>query len=207
MTKIKEEAIENFKKSLEVSKELKQEVENEPDNQPDSGFKITLINGVSKEVVITEWIISALTAIETENDLKDAVIAEWLFGALNNLCETNKNNFYKYSKIKGILKTKDYENVELANEELRLALDVLNKEDNKSIEELVSNEIKSSLEPIYKTLYDLKSRIDTYKEDTDNRITNSVLHIEDSIKRNTYDINSVKVNTDVLIQYVQDMIK
>ena len=59
MTKIKEEAIENFKKSLEVSKELKQEVENEPDNQPDSGLKITLINGVSKEVVLTEWIISA----------------------------------------------------------------------------------------------------------------------------------------------------
>lgn len=207
MTKIKEEAIENFKKSLEVSKELKQEVENEPDNQPDSGFKIALINGASKEIVITEWIISALMSVETENDLKDAVIAEWLFGALNNLCETNKNNFYKYSKIKGILKTKDYENVELANEELRLALDVLNKEDNKSIEELISNEIKSSLEPIYKTLYDLKSRIDTYKEDTDNRINNSVLHIEDSIKRNTYDINSVKVNTDVLIQYVQDMIK
>ena len=54
MTKNKEEAIENFKKSLEVSKQLKQEMESEPDSQPDSGFKSAIINGAIKEIILTE---------------------------------------------------------------------------------------------------------------------------------------------------------
>lgn len=200
MTKHKENAIENFKKSLEVSKQLKQEAENIPDSQPDSGLKSAIINGANKEIILTEWIISALTAVKTESDLKDAVISAWLFDALNDLCNITKDYMVKFNKIKGVLKTKDYDNVELAAKELSQALDILREEEYKSItnnenkitldnelKEFISNEINSGLMVLHN---EMCTKISTLRIDIEDRIDNAVFHLENIINKGFDNINS-----------------
>ena len=200
MTKNKEEAIENFKKSLEVSKQLKQEMESEPDSQPDSGFKSAIINGAIKEIILTEWIISALTVVETGSKLKDVVISEWLFSGLNDLCNITKDYMYKYSKIKGVLKTKDYDNVELASEELRQAFEILRKEEYKNktnnenkitldneLKEFISNEINSGLMVLHN---EMCTKISNLRIDIEDRIDNAVFHLENIINKGFDNINS-----------------
>ena len=191
MTKNKEEAIESFKNLLDTSIQIKQKIE----NLAESEMKEKMINGAIKESIITEWIISALMAVETESDLKDAIVLQWLFKSLNDVTIANRdmtieltnNTVKQLSKLKGVVKTKNYQNIELANEELRLASENERKEDNKSIEELVSNEIKSGLMVLHN---EMSTKIVNLRVDIEDRIDNAVFHLENIINKGFDNINS-----------------
>ena len=204
MTKNKEESIESFKNLLDTSIEIKQKIE----NLAESEMKEKMINGTVKELIITEWIISALTAVETESELKDAIILHWLFKSLNDLTIANRdmaveltnNTVKQLSKLKGVVKTKDYQNIELANEELRLASENERKDDNvgisnnenkitldNTLKEFISNEINSGLMVLHNEMYD---KISDLRTDIEDRIDNAVFHLQNIINKGFDNINS-----------------
>ena len=204
MTKNKENAIESFKNLLDTSIEIKQKIE----NLAESEMKEKMINGTVKELIITEWIISALTAVETENDLKDAIILQWLFKSLNDLTIANRdmtveltnNTVKQLSKLKGVVKTKDYQNIELTNEELRLASENERKDDSvgisnnenkitldSTLKEFISNEINSGLMSLHNEMHD---KISNLRVDIEDRIDNAVFHLENIINKGFDNINS-----------------
>ena len=204
MTKNKENAIESFKNLLDTSIEIKQKIE----NLAESEMKEKMINGTVKELIITEWIISALTAVETENDLKDAIILQWLFKSLNDLTIANRdmtveltnNTVKQLSKLKGVVKTQDYQNIELTNEELRLASENERKDDSvgisnnenkitldSTLKEFISNEINSGLMSLHNEMHD---KISNLRVDIEDRIDNAVFHLENIINKGFDNINS-----------------
>ena len=204
MTKNKEESIESFKNLLDTSIEIKQKIE----NLAESEMKEKMINGTVKELIITEWIISALTAVETESELKDAIILHWLFKSLNDLTIANRdmaveltnNTVKQLSKLKGVVKTKDYQNIELANEELRLASENERKDDNvgisnnenkitldSTLKEFISNEINSGLMSLHN---EMRNKISDLRTDIEDRINNAVFHLENIINKGFDNINS-----------------
>ena len=204
MTKNKEESIESFKNLLDTSIEIKQKIE----NLAESEMKEKMINGTVKELIITEWIISALTAVETESELKDAIILQWLFKSLNDLTIANRdmaveltnNTVKQLSKLKGVVKTKDYQNIELANEELRLASENERKDDNvgisnnenkitldSTLKEFISNEINSGLMSLHNEMH---NKISDLRTDIEDRINNAVFHLENIINKGFDNINS-----------------
>ena len=204
MTKNKENAIESFKNLLDTSIEIKQKIE----NLAESEMKEKMINGTVKELIITEWIISALTAVETESELKDAIILHWLFKSLNDLTIANRdmaveltnNTVKQLSKLKGVVKTKDYQNIELTNEELRLASENERKDDSvgisnnenkitldSTLKEFISNEINSGLMSLHNEMHD---KISNLRVDIEDRIDNAVFHLENIINKGFDNINS-----------------
>ena len=204
MKKNKENAIESFKNLLDTSIEIKQKIE----NLAESEMKEKMINGTVKELIITEWIISALTAVETENDLKDAIILQWLFKSLNDLTIANRdmtveltnNTVKQLSKLKGVVKTQDYQNIELTNEELRLASENERKDDSvgisnnenkitldSTLKEFISNEINSGLMSLHNEMHD---KISNLRVDIEDRIDNAVFHLENIINKGFDNINS-----------------
>lgn len=213
MTKNKENALESFKGFLDTSIQVKQKIE----ELPESNMKEKMIDGAVKELIITEWIISALTAVDTESDLKEAIILQWLFKSLNDVTIANRdmtaelinNTVKQHSKLKGVVKTKNYQNIELANEELNLALENESKEDNESkevirdknteitnneikttldntLKEFISNEINSGLMSLHNEMCDKMSDLRT---DIENRLDNAVYHLENIINKGFDNIN------------------
>lgn len=145
------------------------------------GFSVSVMQDL-KEIkhtteIIKHYLEKNVDSIDIESIDKEITVIEWMMEAILTLKGNNDGTI----KLKEESHTKD-------NEELKLIPDDKHKGHNE-LKEMISAEITSSLEPIYKTLWDIKSRIDTYKEDTDKLITNSVLHLENIIKKQINNIN------------------
>lgn len=114
--------------------------------------------------------------------------------------ELTNNTVKQLSKLKGVVKTKDYQNIELTNEELRLASENERKDDSvgisnnenkitldSTLKEFISNEINSGLMSLHNEMHD---KISNLRVDIEDRIDNAVFHLENIINKGFDNINS-----------------
>ena len=114
--------------------------------------------------------------------------------------ELTNNTVKQLSKLKGVVKTQDYQNIELTNEELRLASENERKDDSvgisnnenkitldSTLKEFISNEISSGLMVLHN---EMCTKISNLRVDIEDRIDNAVFHLENIINKGFDNINS-----------------